>query len=102
MVEKLLGKRFEDFVAALFRAEGFDVDQERMEHEAAKPDLLIHSKKGSKAVVEVKLYTKPDLKRLQREAKFVSPSGNCQSACRWSGRMQTAIVSNGKRSCIAP
>jgi hypothetical protein len=56
MVEKHLGKRFEDFVAALFRAEGFDVDQEPQVHPNTRPDLFIRSKTGLAAVVEIKLY----------------------------------------------
>ena len=36
--------------------------------------------------------------KLQREEKSASPSGNTQSACRWSGKTQMAIVSNGRRN----
>jgi hypothetical protein len=56
LVEKHLGVRFENFVADLFRAEGFDVEKEPKNHPAARPDLLIHSKKGPTAVAEIKLY----------------------------------------------
>jgi hypothetical protein len=38
---------------------------------------------------------------LQREAKSASPGGSVQMAWRWSGKMQMAFVSNGRRAWTA-
>jgi Restriction endonuclease len=55
MVDRRLGQLFEDFVADLFRAEGFRVDVQPV-HRDARPDLVIHSSTGATAAVEAKLY----------------------------------------------
>ena len=40
---------------------------------------------------------KPLLIRFQRNGKFASSAGSDQIACKWSGRTQIAMVSNGYR-----
>jgi hypothetical protein len=38
--------------------------------------------------------------RLQRSGKSASPCGSDQTACRWSGNTQIAIVLNGFRDLV--
>jgi hypothetical protein len=54
-------------------------------------DLLIERAPASKP------REKPPLIRFHRDEKSMSSSGWAQIACRWSGKMQIATVSNGRR-----
>jgi hypothetical protein len=49
-------KEFEDFVAALFTAEGFEVAREIQLSPQARADLMISSSNGKTAVIEVRLF----------------------------------------------
>jgi hypothetical protein len=55
MVDKRLGKLFEDFVADLFRAEGFRIEIQPSFGDF-RPDMLVRSDTDTTAVVECKLY----------------------------------------------
>ena len=51
-----LERRFEKFVADLFRTEGFEVTEEPQVVHGRRADLLIRSSTGATAVVEIKFY----------------------------------------------
>ena len=56
MDNKHLGQVFVDFVAKLFQAEGFEIEVEPKGAMATVPDMLVRSRTGATAVVEIKLY----------------------------------------------
>jgi hypothetical protein len=68
MVERDPSRQFVELVGDIFRAYGFDVQTETRS-EVGRPDLIIRSKTGVVAVVEVKLYR-----------SWIAPTGVVQQA----------------------